>query len=46
VVPAARLKSFWNDRILVEVIESAVTDEGCNHTSNGNGFDFEAAAAS
>src|SRR5580658_7941766 len=24
--------------MLVDVIESAVTSEGCNHTSSGNGF--------
>src|SRR5580704_10188249 len=30
--------------MLVDVIESAVTSEGCNHTSSGNGFAVVAVA--
>jgi hypothetical protein len=42
LVPGARLKSFWNESILVEMIESAVTSDGCNHTSSGNGLEVVA----
>ena len=46
VVPAERLKLFWNNRMLLEGIESAVTTEGCNHTSIGNLFGGAADAGS